>query len=317
MVSQGSVLVTGGAGFIGHHLVRELVKRNYRITVLDNLSTGKKERIVDFDSPLVDFIEGDIRDSGIYASVFKREFRTVFHLAAQSNVPDSLTCPSETEAINVGGSRHLAETCLAQNTIPYLVFASSAAVYGSKVSAPTREDALCEPESPYGESKLQFEKDLAGRWGERAHYPRWAGLRFSNVFGSGQSINGEPGVITRFMYNVDKGLPLLVFGSGHQTRDFIHVRDIVGALLHASTTLSTKKSLNGVYNVSTQIPTSINDLVTLIGAGSRTPLTPEYRPSRPGDVLHSSLDNSRLRATGWHPTTNLERDLTVLLRYAA
>lgn len=320
MVSQGSVLVTGGAGFIGHHLVRELVTRKYHVTVLDNLSTGNKERLAGLDSSLVHFIEGDICDSGVYSSVFDRDFRTVFHLAALSSVPESVRYPETTYAVNLGGSRHLVEACLHQmgdrprHEFPYIVFASSAAVYGSKVPVPTGEDASCKPESPYGESKLQFEQDLASRWSDERLYPHWAALRFSNVFGPGQTPTGEVGVITRFKDAVDTGNPLIIYGDGKQTRDFIHVRDIVGALIHVSQRRPTK----GAYNVSTQTQVSIRSLVELFSRHSdkEVKVASNYN-LRPGDIMHSSLDNSRLRATGWKPTTNLELDLTDLLRQSA
>jgi UDP-glucose 4-epimerase len=283
-------VVTGGAGFIGSHLVDALVARGDEVTVVDDLSTGHHEYL----NPAARFFEHDIRDP------FDVEADVVFHLAAQADVGTSVERPAFDAQVNVVGTVNVLEAARQSNAL--VVFSSTGgAIYGD-VEAPAAEDAPLRPVSPYGIAKLAAEAYLEG-WG-RVHGARTVSLRFANVYGPRQSAALEGGVIAIFLTRLEAGEEVVIFGDGEQTRDFVYVGDVVRALLLAA------ERDQGVFNVGTGVETSVNTLyelcASIIGNGREA----RHGPPRPGDARRSVLDVSLAgRELGWRPDIGLEDGL--------
>lgn len=279
------------------------------MTVLDNLSTGRRENLehnVDaYNSGKLRFIEGDIRKELEVIDAFENQsYEAVFHLAAQTSVKKSVDFPGITRTINVAGSENLVNImCSASNAsgkpIPRFIFASSAAVYGTRVPVPTSETADCIPISPYGESKLAFERSSALD-GVPAVF-----LRFSNVFGPGQTAMGEAAVVPSFIRAARTDKEITIYGTGDQTRDLVYVDDVAHAMIHAW-----RQGLEGAYNVSSGVERSINSLVGLLQDLKGSPLNRCFKPAREGDIERSCLDSSKLQNTGWTSRTPFVDGLT-------
>lgn len=259
-------LVTGGAGFIGSHLVRALVGRRVAVRVLDNLSSGTTANLEGLGSR-IELMEGDIRNA-IACRNACRGIDTVFHMAAVVSVPQSVADPVHADAVNIGGTLNMllaARDCRAQR----FVFTSSSAVYGDTPVIPTPEDVLPAPISPYGVQKLTGE-----------HYARnftrlfgleTVALRYFNVYGPRQNPHSEyAAVIPRFLTRVLAGEQPVVFGDGEQTRDFLAVGDVVAANIQAAD-CGDPRATGAVFNIAGGVMTSLNDLLEEIGAvvGSR------------------------------------------------
>lgn len=300
------VLVTGALGFIGHHLCIGLARKGYEVLGLDNLSRGRRDRIDLLRKHGVNTIIADIRDLENMVKVFS-EFKpdVVAHLAALISVEESFEKPLLYEEVNVQGTINV---ILASNKIGVwrIVYASSAAVYGNPVKLPINEEHPTNPLSPYGVSKL------AGEMFSKTLFDGEGGvvvLRLFNVYGIGQ--NPEyAGVITRFMERLEKGLPPIIYGTGEQTRDFVHVLDVVEAFEKAF-----KADAGGVVlNIGTGKPTSIRDLAYMMIKLYGLDLKPIYAPPRKGDIMHSYADVSRARKVlGWEPRIGLEEGLKMLI----
>jgi UDP-glucose 4-epimerase len=217
-------LVTGGAGFIGSHLVDRLVGTGYGVRVVDDLSTGSLENIRGhLSSGLVEFVEGDVRDVSVVEKCMKG-VGVVFHLAAVTSVPFSVEHPKVTFDVNVEGTVNLLRSCSNGKSCRF-VFASSCAVYGEPVFLPVTEEHPTDPISPYAESKLEAEKFCLGFCEKR--FCDAAVLRFFNVYGPRQGFSEYSGVIRIFMDLCRQRLPLVVYGDGEQSRDFVHLSDVV------------------------------------------------------------------------------------------
>jgi UDP-glucose 4-epimerase len=283
-------LVTGGAGFIGSHLVDALVARGDDVTALDDLSTGRRAQV----NEAARLIEHDVREP------FETDAEVVFHLAAQADVGTSVEQPAFDAAVNVVGTVNVLEAARAAGA--GVVFASTGgAIYGD-VDAPASEEAALRPVSPYGTAKLAGEAYVEA-W-RRIHGLRAVSLRFANVFGPRQSSSLEGGVIAIFLERLARGEETVVFGDGEQTRDFVHVADVVRALTAASA------RDGGVFNIGTGIETSINRLHELCRAvvGGGAPAL--HEAPRAGDARRSVLDVSRAeRELGWRPELGLEDGL--------
>ena len=291
-------LVTGGAGFIGSHLVRRLSARG-PVTVLDDLSSGKKENLADLDCA---FLRGSILDPAPLAEACAGATH-VFHLAALVSVPASVSHPARCQEINVEGTRRVLAAA-AQAGARRLVLASSCAVYGDEPTMPKTETSPTAPASPYAESKLAGEKLCA-----QAPLPAVA-LRFFNVYGPRQDPRGSyAAAVPRFLEAARAGTPLTIFGDGHQTRDFVYVDDVTAALEHAALS----PALSGVFNVASGHSVSILRLAELILAltGLRSEI--RHAPARLGDIVHSSASIEKLRATGWRPALDLAAGLQKIL----
>jgi UDP-glucose 4-epimerase len=266
-------LVTGGAGFIGSHLVDALVARGDEVVVLDDLSTGRRE----FVDPAATLVLHDLR------SPFETDADIVFHLAAQADVGTSMERPGFDAEVNVVGSVNTLEAARAAGA--HLVFASTGgAIYGS-VDEPADEGAALLPVSAYGLAKRSAEVYLDG-W-NRIFGTRHVVLRFANVYGPRQSAALEGGVVAIFVERLAAGEPTTIFGDGSITRDFVHVDDVVRALLLAA------EHDGGVFNVGTGVETTIAELHALCERAVGVDAPPTYGPPRAGDALRSVLDPTR------------------------
>ncbi len=266
-------VVTGGAGFIGSHLVDALVARGDDVVVVDDLSTGRRA----FVNPAAMLIEHDVREP------FDVEADVLFHLAAQADVGTSMERPAFDAQVNVVGTVNSLEA--ARGAGARLVFASTGgAIYGS-VDEPAREDSLLLPVSAYGLAKRAAEVYLDG-W-NRIFQTRHVALRFANVYGPRQSASLEGGVVAIFLERLAAGEPTTIFGDGSLTRDFVHVDDVVRAVLLAA------GHDGGVFNVGTGIETTVADLHALCERAVGVDAPPTFGPPRAGDAARSVLDTSR------------------------
>lgn len=290
------VVVTGGAGFIGSHIAEKLRESN-EVVIIDNLYTGKEENIPEG----VRFIRADIRDYESIADVISQA-DYVFHEAALVSVVESVENPMLTEEINVLGTLNILRA-LADGS-GKLVFASSAAVYGDNENLPLKESEKPKPLSPYGVTKV------SGEYYCRVFYELYGVpsvcLRYFNVFGERQGYNQYAGVISIFINRALRGEPLIIYGDGKQTRDFIYVKDVVMANILAAE----KKRANGrVFNVARGERTTILELALKIidAAGSRSPIF--FEKPRPGDIRHSQADIGEIKRLGFDPKYSLEEGL--------
>jgi len=283
-------VVTGGAGFIGSHLVDGLVARGDEVTVVDDLSTGRREFVNEAATLLVH----DVREP------FEVEADVVYHLAAQADVGTSMERPGFDAAVNVVGTVNALEAARAAGA--RLVLSSTGgAIYGD-VERPADEDAERRPVSAYGIAKLAAEAYVAG-W-NRIHGFRHVVLRLANVYGPRQSPELEGGVVSIFMERLARGEETLVFGDGEQSRDFVYVGDVVAAMLAG------EAAAGGIFNIGTGIETSVNDLHRLCARTVGVDAQPRHVDARPGDARRSVLDVARAeRELGWRPQIPLEEGL--------
>jgi UDP-glucose 4-epimerase len=289
------VLVTGGAGFIGSHIVEKLLEEKYQVVIVDDLSTGLQENI----HPQAKFIKLDIRSNELNDILEAEEFDFVIHLAAQTMVPKSVDRPDFDCHVNILGTINLLEACR-KNQVKRVVFASSAAVYGDDNQLPIKENARTNPTSFYGLSKLTVERYLALYY--KLFGLEYIVLRYANVYGERQGDTGEGGVISIFTRKLQKGEVVQVHGNGGQTRDFIYVGDVAAANLQALLT----SNPNRVYNISTKTETSINTLLELLSKVSERTAEKHYTSPREGDIYRSALENNAAcQLLNWQPRTQL------------
>jgi UDP-glucose 4-epimerase len=288
-----TVLVTGGCGFIGHHLVKELIAGKYKVIILDNLSTSNDRFMNDLQSYKcsngnVFLHKQDIRNKEAVSEIFRLEGIDVcIHLAGKTSVQESIRQPHETINVNVSGTLNILQAC-SENNIDNFVFASSAAVYGHPRGLPVSEDHIVQPLSTYGASKVAGEA-LISSFSSRLKNCQI--LRFFNVYGEGQT-STYAGVITKFIERLSTRSPPIINGKGHQTRDFIHVSDIVRAIILASEIKqNARKRVHSpnILNIGTGSPTSILDLArTLISIFDlERAIEPIFSPPVTGDIIHS------------------------------
>jgi UDP-glucose 4-epimerase len=304
MVDREKVLVTGGAGFVGSHVVEGLVSAGCRVTVLDNLSTGKLGNI---DESLrtggARFVEGDVLDLKVVEECVEG-VDAVIHLAGVASVPLSVENPALTYKTNVNGTLNLLNSCV-RAKVGRFVFASSCAVYGEPRRLPVKESYVTRPVSPYAISKVQAERRCVDF--QEKKVLKTVILRLFNVYGPRQAATEYAGVITSFVDRVRRGLPLVVYGDGTQTRDFIHVRDVVDAFLRV---LEVKKAEGRVFNVGSGKRVSVNELAknVLELAGLDLPIV--YKKPREGDLKHMFADVSKaIRLLGYGAKVTLEDGL--------
>lgn len=295
-------LVTGGAGFIGSHLVDALVERGDQVTVIDNLSSGRRENLAGPTGEQAELVEADVTDAPAVAETFERQRpELVFHLAAQIDVRRSVTDPVYDLTVNVGGTLNLLEAARLTGARRFMLASTGGAVYGegAGLELPLDETTQCRPDAPYGQSKFAAE-GYASLYG-RLHGLKATALRLGNVYGPRQDPFGEAGVVAIFCGALlTDGTPR-VFGDGQQTRDYIFVRDVVDAFLAAAGSEAT-----GTYNVGTGVETSVLELGELIGGVCERPFDPELAPPRPGEVRRIAIDSGRAEAElGWSARTAL------------
>jgi UDP-glucose 4-epimerase len=303
------VLVTGGAGFIGSHLVKRLVRDDEDVTVLDNLSTGRRENLEQLlAEDHLRFVCGDIRDQETVRSCVKEADRVV-HLAAIASVPYSIRKPAETHDVNVEGTLNVLRAC-DEYDIAKLVYASSCAVYGEPRFIPVTEEHQFSATSPYAESKIASEAYC--QLFREKHHLQTACLRAFNVYGANQYNSDYGGVITQFMERLKKQQAPIIYGDGEQSRDFIYVDDVVETIARI---IRTPNNSDGTYNLGSGRATTINQLVRLLQRilGDEE-FRPIYAPARPGDIRHSQADIGKARRQlGFGPLTSLEQGLERLV----
>ncbi len=298
------MLVTGGSGFIGSHMVDYLLNKGYSVRILDNLSSGNLANIQHHQSTSrLEFIEGDLRDKKILNKIMK-EVEIIFHFGAQIDVRRSVEDPLYDEDVNIRGSLLLTQTAI-ENEVDWIVFASSGgAIYGNAQSLPTDENTVNEPTSPYGISKLSFEKYL--QFFHQVYGIGTTSMRYANIYGPRQGSKGEAGVISIFLSQIIKNKTLTIIGDGNQTRDYVYVTDAVEA---AHTAVSSRA--NGVFNIGTGKETSVNELASLILRITHANNDMIHLPEIPGEVQRSSLDSTLAKERlKWQPKTSLEAGIT-------
>ncbi len=294
-------IVTGGAGFIGSHLVDALLARGDEVHVVDNLATGSRENL----AAGAELHELDIRDEALGAVAARVRPEVVFHLAAQADVGTSVERPAFDADVNVIGTVRVLEA--ARSAAARVVFTSSGgAIYG-ECERPAREDDELEPLSPYGASKLAGEEYLA-TW-NRLYGAAHVACRLANVYGPRQLPKLEGGVIAIFLDRLRDGQETVIFGDGAQTRDFVYVGDVVAGLLAAATS-----SGGGVYNVGTGVATSVGELHRLCAEVAGVEQEPRFAEARQGDLQQSVIDPSRAaRDLGWRAERGLPAGLAETL----
>lgn len=307
------VLVTGGAGFIGSHLADAYLHRGDEVVVLDSLVHGRRENVPSG----AEFVELDIRDPKAADLIRERRFDIVNHHAAQMDVRVSVSDPRFDASVNVDGLLNLLEASRESGVGRFVFVSSGGVVYGEPEQRPTPERAPKQPESPYGVTKLSGEYYLY--YYHRVHGMEYVALRYSNVYGPRQDPHGEAGVVAIFSTRLLKEQSLTVFGDGEQTRDYVYVGDVVAAnLLLTDADFPAATSLDDrAFNVGTGIETSVNTLAETLASAADRPLQLEHAEARPGELLHSSLDASKLRGLGWSPATDLHSGLGQTYRWIA
>ncbi|MBI2979878.1 MAG: SDR family oxidoreductase [Chloroflexi bacterium] len=301
-MEQKRVVITGGAGFIGSNLAKELAKGGYNVIILDDLSTGKKGNIKPIlKDERVEFHQGSVTNFSLLRELL-RDVDYVFHLAAIPSVPRSIENPQASHDVNMTGTLNVL-LAARDNSVGKVIYASSCSVYGDTPVLPKREDMLPNPQSPYAVAKLAGEYYC--RVFQQVYGLPTVCLRYFNVYGSGQDANSQyAAVIPLFIKRVSEGKPPIVFGDGEQTRDFTFVKDVV-----AATILAAEGRFTGIANIGAGVQSSINQLAQLIISLMQSKLKPIYESSRQGDIMHSLADISRARAFGYDPKCSLEEGL--------
>ncbi len=295
MIKNKLIVVTGGAGFIGSHIAWELSKEN-DVVVIDDLSSGSRDNV----PPAARFIKMDVRDERVENVV--READYVFHEAAVVSVVDSFRDPVRTEDVNVSGTLRIIKGMLEGSG--KLVFASSAAVYGDNPNLPLRESEAPRPLSPYGVTKAAVEQYLSVY--NKVYGLPTVTLRYFNVFGPRQGFNQYAGVISIFINRALRGEPLVIYGDGLQTRDFIYVKDVV----EANVLVAESRRANGrVFNVGRGESVSIIRLAELIKEITGSTSSIAFDRPRPGDIRHSLADVTELKSLGFRPRWSLRDGL--------
>jgi nucleoside-diphosphate-sugar epimerase len=304
-----TVLVTGGAGFIGCHVVSELLKKKCKVTIIDNLSTGKKENLKGYFKD-IKFIKGDISNLSLLKKSFKGH-DYIIHLAALVSVPESVSNPCEYHEVNVTGTFNVFEAARIAK-VKKVIFASSSAVYGQIGNQPVKESNPLNPISPYGASKLLGEQ-YAQMFYE-VYGLATVCLRFFNVYGPKQSLKSHyASVIPKFAFSMQMGLRPPIHGTGHQIRDFVYVADVARAII-----LSAKSNkANGLaLNVASGKTHQVIDIVSNINKLLKTDIKATFTPPRPGDVLITRADiNKTKRIIKYKPLVSFEEGLSKTLQY--
>ena len=295
-------IVTGGAGFIGSHLVDALLSAGAEVTVVDDLSSGSADRV----AAGARLCEQDIVDAAAVSAIFAEARPTaVYHLAAQASVVASVQDPGRDCDVNVRGTLNVLEAAAATGA-PLVFTSTGGALYGDEAPRPTPEDRIPAPLSPYGASK----------WAGEAYVRTWAlssgtphtVCRLGNVYGPRQSPHGEAGVVAIFSGHLNEARRPKLYGHGRPTRDYIYVQDVVDALLAATGTA-------GVYNIATGVETDVMTIWRCLSETAGVDIEPELLDLRPGELQHSCLDISRARAElGWAPKVQIREGLALTYR---
>jgi UDP-glucose 4-epimerase len=298
--------ITGGAGFIGRHLVAKLLHDKHEITIFDNFSSSSKNDITHLLEDGVGLVTGDILDYDLLLKSMPN-YDFVIHLAAQTSVSQSVANPKTTADIIVDGTVNVLKSCVKTN-VKNIIFSSSAAVYGNSINTLLAENAQLSPLSSYGASKLVAEYNLLAF--SKLFGLNCISLRLFNVYGNGQS--SEAGVIRKFLKNISKDVPIEIFGDGVQSRDFVHVSDVIQAFYCAIRNIETKRG--EVYNIGSGTATSINELASLLISSKGKDLQVIHKPALEGEIKDSKADISLAENDiGYSPHVPLSNGLANLV----
>ena len=299
-----TVLVTGGAGFIGSNLVRALLERGDKVRVLDNFSTGNRRNLAELDGQ-IDIVEGELRSyERVHNAV--RGVEVVFHLGALGSVPRSVQDPLTSSAVNVEGTLNVLLAARDEG-VRRVVFASSSSIYGNVPELPLKESMPADPISPYGVAKLAAERYCVS-FSRVYHSFETVVLRYFNVFGPRQDPGSQyAAVVPLFITAIATGQPITIFDDGEQSRDFTYVDNVVEANLRAAEA----EGVSGrIFNVSAGAPATVNELAETIGRLLEKPVEKRYLPARPGDLRNSWADVAEARhGLGYESSISLEEGL--------
>ncbi len=291
------VVVTGGAGFIGSHVVDGLLAEGRQVTVIDDLSTGPQDRV----NPTAELAVIDIADASALDPVLDGASPTaIYHLAAQASVTASVADPQRDCEVNVRGTLNLLEGARRHRT-PLIFTSTGGALYGNEAPIPTPETSIPSPLAPYGASKWAAEA-YVNTWANSSRLPH-AVLRLGNVYGPRQSPHGEAGVVAIFSHAVWRGHRPRMYGHGEPTRDYVHVADVMDAMLRAT-------GRRGTFNIATGLETPVSDVFSVLAAAAGTSVEPELLPLREGELERSCMDPSLAGAAlGWRARVGIEEGL--------
>jgi UDP-glucose 4-epimerase len=300
------ILVTGGAGFIGSHTVDALVERSHEVSILDDLCSGKRDRM----NPGARFHQADLRDARRVNEIAEQEHpEVIFHLAAQMDVRRSVSDPAFDAEVNLVGLLNLMQAARGRG-LKRVIFASSGgAIYGEQDTFPCDEEHACRPVSPYGVAKLASERYLF--FYQNEYGIEYTALRYANVYGPRQDPHGEAGVVAIFCGRLLSGQPCTIYGDGRQTRDYVYVGDVaaanVAALEHRG---------GGAFNVGTGIETDVNQLYAELAQLAGTEKAAEHGAPRPGEQRRSVISPARAGVElGWRPRMSLRDGLATTLEF--
>jgi len=308
--TTNSYLVTGGAGFIGSNIVKELLHGKHQVRVLDNFATGKRENLFEFKgNPDFELIEGDLRSFHVVRTAVKG-MDYILHQGALPSVPRSIHDPLTTNDVNILGTLNILEAAK-EFGVKRVVYASSSSIYGDNRALPKREDMPIQPQSPYALSKYTGERYC--QIFTRLYGLETVCLRYFNVFGPNQDPTSQySAVIPKFIRLLSEGKRPVIYGDGSQSRDFTYVSNVVAANLLACTA----KGIGGeVFNIACGQRYSLQELVDALNRILGTAIEPLFEKERPGDVKHSLADIGRAKEKlGFHVITRFEEGLTELIR---
>lgn len=298
-------MVTGGAGFIGSHIVDRYINEGNEVIIIDDLSTGKKENI----NPQARFHHIDIRDKGMEAIFEKERPEIVNHHAAQMDVRRSTENPAFDADVNIIGTINLLENSVKYGVKRFIFASSGGAIYGEQKDFPAGEEHQQFPLSPYGVSKLAGEKYI--HYYSKNFGLRYISLRYSNVYGPRQNPEGEAGVVAIFIGRLLKGKEPVINGDGGQTRDYVYVDDVVEANISA-----TRSETEGSFNIGTGIETSVNKILSNLIDITKVDIKGIHGPPKKGEQRISVLDCSKaIKSLGWKPKVTLEDGLRRTVLY--
>ena len=301
------VLVTGGSGFIGSNLVKKLISDKNKVVVIDDLSSGFISNISNIDG--VKYINGDIRNRKQVNDAIKG-VEVVFHLAASVGNKRSIDFPLIDSQVNVLGTLNILEECVKEG-VRKIVTSSSAGIFGELKTIPIKEDHPIEPDSPYGCSKLCEEKLCLSY--SKLYDLEAVCLRYFNVYGPNQRFDAYGNVIPIFVYKMLHNEPIIVYGDGNQTRDFVHVNDVVQANINSANSIGVSEA----FNIASGDRITINDLIKLITKNYKKEVKIEYVNKRPGDVMHSLADISFARnEINYNPSVDLDKGINDYVNWA-
>jgi UDP-glucose 4-epimerase len=301
------ILVTGGAGFIGSNLVGELVRSRNEVTVLDNFTSGYRKNLEPFSN--VRIIEGDVRDKNVVEEAVRGN-EVIFHIAASVGNKRSIDDPLSDAEINVMGTLNVLESAR-KCGVRKIITSSSAAIFGELKTIPIKEDHPAEPDTPYGCTKLCEEKLCLAY--SKLYPMEIICLRYFNVYGPNQRYDAYGNAIPIFVFRMLQGKPLVIYGNGEQTRDFVHVEDVVRANILAAES----NGISGAFNIASGTRIIVNSLVRIITKDRGTSCRIEYTDKRPGDVLHSLADISLAQKTfSYTPSVGIEKGIKEYIAWA-